>query len=780
MEEREVSLKSSVLNLPVLCTRGLICFPNNEVNIDIARPKSIKSIEASRNKFSDLLFITSQIDPKVEDPTLEDLYQVGTICALKIIRKNDDGSLRAIILATKRAKIVNYYNNSTYPIAEVESLDTFSNNNENESKLLRDLVRRIGDYKRTFSSNINNLIVARLNKGASSEEAIDLLSQLSNIPYDKKQKLLEELDNEKRINKLISYISIESIDNEIENEINKKVRELIDKNQRDFVLREKLRVIKEELGDTPSKGDDIDNIRKLIEENPYPKHIKDRLNDELSRYESMPPASSEAMVIRNYIDWVIKTPWYQKSDINYDINNVENVLNEDHYGLEKIKERILEYLAVQALTKSNKAPILCFVGPPGVGKTSLAQSISRALNRNFVKIALGGVHDEAEIRGHRRTYLGAMPGKIIQSLKKAGTVNPVFLLDEIDKLSSDYKGDPSSALLEVLDPEQNKYFSDNYIEETYDLSEVLFIATANYLEHVPAPLRDRLEIIELSSYTEVEKLNIAKNHLVKKAILNNGLTPKKIKFSDEAITHIIRYYTREAGVRNLERNLTALARKVAVKSIKDSSFKNEKITIKKVKEYLGKEKFDYTSKIKNDQIGVVTGLAWTQAGGDILPIEVTYFEGKGGLTITGSLGDVMKESANIALSYVRSNAKKYNIDPNIFDKINLHIHCPDGATPKDGPSAGVTMTTAIISALTNKKVKSNVGMTGEITLRGLVYPIGGLREKSIAANRSGLKKICIPIENLKDLDEVPEIVKEELEIIPCTTIDDVLNQALVD
>ena len=780
MEEREVSLKSSVLNLPVLCTRGLICFPNNEVNIDIARPKSIKSIEASRNKFSDLLFITSQIDPKVEDPTLEDLYQVGTICALKIIRKNDDGSLRAIILATKRAKIVNYYNNSTYPIAEVESLNTFSNNNENESKLLRDLVRRIGDYKRTFSSNINNMIIARLNKGASSEEAIDLLSQLSNIPYDKKQKLLEELDNEKRINKLISYISMESIDNEIENEINKKVRDSIDKNQRDFVLREKLRVIKEELGDTPSKGDDIDNIRKLIEENPYPKHIKDRLNDELSRYESMPPASSEAMVIRNYIDWVIKTPWYQKSDINYDINNVENVLNEDHYGLEKIKERILEYLAVQALTKSNKAPILCFVGPPGVGKTSLAQSIARALNRNFVKIALGGVHDEAEIRGHRRTYLGAMPGKIIQSLKKAGTVNPVFLLDEIDKLSSDYKGDPSSALLEVLDPEQNKYFSDNYIEETYDLSEVLFIATANYLEHVPAPLRDRLEIIELSSYTEVEKLNIAKNHLVTKAIVNNGLTSRKIKFSDEAITHIIRYYTREAGVRNLERNLTALARKVAVKSIKDNSFKSEKITIKKVKEYLGKEKFDYTSKIKNDQIGVVTGLAWTQAGGDILPIEVTYFEGKGGLTITGSLGDVMKESANIALSYVRANAKKYNIDPNIFDKINLHIHCPDGATPKDGPSAGVTMTTAIISTLTNKKVKSNVGMTGEITLRGLVYPIGGLREKSIAANRSGLKKICIPIENVKDLDEVPDVVKEELEIIPCTTIDDVLNQALVD
>ena len=780
MEERVVDSNSNTLNLPVLCTRGLICFPNNEINIDIARPKSIKAIEAARNKFSDLLFVTTQIDTRVDNPELKDLYTTGTICALKIIRKNDDGSLRAIILATKRGRIKNYYDNSTYPIAEVETLETFSNNIDEESKLLRDLIRRIGDYKRSFSSNVNNMIVTRLNKGASSEEAVDLLSQLSNVPYDKKQQLLEELNNGERIRKLIQFLSIDSIDTEIENEISKKVRETIDKNQREYVLREKLRVIKEELGDTPSKGDDIDNIRKMVEENPYPKHVKERLLDELTRYESMPPASSEAMVIRNYIDWVVKTPWYQKTEINYDINNVENVLNEDHYGLEKIKERILEYLAVQALTKSNKAPILCFVGPPGVGKTSLAQSIARALNRKFVKIALGGVHDEAEIRGHRRTYLGAMPGKIIQSLKKAGVVNPVFLLDEIDKLSSDYKGDPSSALLEVLDPEQNKYFSDNYIEETYDLSEVLFIATANYLEHIPAPLRDRLEIIQLSSYTEIEKLNIARNHLINKAVINNGLTTKKIKFSDEAITHIIRYYTREAGVRNLERNLTALARKVAVKSIKNNSFRQETISIKKVKEYLGKEKFDYTSKIKEDQVGIVTGLAWTQAGGDILPIEVTYFEGKGGLTITGSLGDVMKESANIALSYVRANAKKYNLDPSIFDKINIHIHCPDGATPKDGPSAGVTMTTAIISSLTNKKVKSNIGMTGEITLRGLVYPIGGLREKSIAAHRSGLKKICIPIENVKDLDEVPDIVKEELEIIPCKTIDDVLNQALVD
>ena len=780
MEEREINSVSSVINLPILCTRGLVCFPHNEINIDVARPKSIKVIEAARNKFSDLLFVTSQIDPKVDNPELKDLYRVGSICALKIIRKNDDGSLRAIILATKRARIREYYDSLSYPIVEVETIETQSSNFDEESLLLKDLIRKLGDYKRSFSNNINNIIVSRLNKGASSEEAIDLLSQLSNISFDKKQELLEEIDNSQRIRKLINYLSIDILENEIENEINKKVRESIDKNQREFVLREKMRAIKEELGDTPSKADDVENIRKLIEENPYPEHIKERVLDELNRYESMPPASSEAMVIRNYIDWVVKIPWYQATETNYDLSNVEFVLNEDHYGLEKIKERILEYLAVQALTKSNKAPIICFVGPPGVGKTSLAQSIARALNRKFVKIALGGVHDEAEIRGHRRTYLGAMPGKIIQGLKKAGTINPVFLLDEIDKLSSDYKGDPSSALLEVLDPEQNKYFSDNFIEESYDLSQVLFIATANYLANVPLPLRDRLEIIELSSYTEIEKLNIAKNHLVNKSIINNGLTDKKIKFSDEAIIHIIRYYTREAGVRNLERNLTALARKVAVKSIKNSNFRSEKITIKKVKEYLGKEKFDYTSKVKNDQIGIVTGLAWTQAGGDILPIEVTHFEGKGGLTITGSLGDVMKESATIALSYVRANAKKFGINPEIFDKTNIHIHCPDGATPKDGPSAGVTMTTAIISSLTNRKVNSSVGMTGEITLRGLVYPIGGLREKSIAAHRSGLKKICIPIENLKDLDEVPDIVKQELEIIPCTTIDDVLSHALVN
>ena len=410
MEEKEIHATSNVINLPVLCTRGLVCFPHNEVNLDIARPKSIKVIEVARNKFSDLLFVTSQIDPKVEDPTVDDLYKIGTICALKIIRKNDDGSLRAIILATKRARIRKYYDSTVYPIVEVEVLEQTTSNSEEESNLLRDLVKRISDYKNSFSNNINNLVLVRLNKGASSEEVIDLLGQLSKLPFEKKQELLEELDTSARIKKLINYLSVDVLETEIENEINRKVRESIDKNQREYVLREKMRVIKEELGDTPSKGDDIDNIRKIIEENPFPQHIKDRILDEINRYESMPPASSEAMVIRNYIDWVIKTPWYQKTEINYDLNNVEDVLNQDHYGLEKIKERILEYLAVQALTKSNKAPILCFVGPPGVGKTSLAQSIARALNRKFVKIALGGVHDEAEIRGLRRTYLGAMPG----------------------------------------------------------------------------------------------------------------------------------------------------------------------------------------------------------------------------------------------------------------------------------------------------------------------------------------------------------------------------------
>ena len=539
-----------------------------------------------------------------------------------------------------------------------------------------------------------------------------------------------------------------------------------------------MRAIKEELGDVSSSGDDIEDLKARIEDNPYPKVIKEKALNEIKRYEVVPPASGESGVIRNYLDWLLDVPWWQETTDNDDLNLVEERLNEDHYGLEKVKERILEYLAVKQVTDSLEAPILALVGPPGVGKTSLAKSVARALDREFVKISLGGVRDEAEIRGHRRTYLGALPGRFIQGMKKAGVINPVFLIDEIDKMGADYKGDPSSAMLEVLDPEQNAMFSDHYLEEAYDLSKVLFIATANYLGNIPEPLKDRLEIINLSSYTEEEKLNIAIDHLIAKNLIQNGLKSDQIDLSEEMIRHLIRHYTREAGVRQLDRVISSICRKSILAITKD---KEEKVTITKelIEDWLGPEQFEYGVKEKKDQIGVVTGLAYTQYGGDILPIEVTTFEGKGKLIITGQLGDVMKESAEIAIGYVKTNAKKFEIDPKFFEKHDIHIHVPEGAVPKDGPSAGITLTTALVSVLTNKPVLSSVAMTGEVTLRGNVLPIGGLKEKTLAAYRSGITKILIPKKNEKDLHEIPDVVKEAIEIVSVETMEEVLEGALV-
>ena len=552
----------------------------------------------------------------------------------------------------------------------------------------------------------------------------------------------------------------------------------LDNSQKEYILREKIRLIKEELGDSVPKEDDAESIREELQKNPYPQYVKDKIEEELRRFETMPAASAESNVVRTYIDWMLKVPWYQETKDVEDIQKVEDVLNADHYGLEKVKERIVEHLAVKQMTQNLKAPIICLAGPPGVGKTSLAKSIARALERKFVKASLGGVKDEAEVRGHRRTYLGSMPGRIIQSMKKAGVINPVFLLDEIDKMSSDYKGDPTSAMLEVLDPEQNNQFSDNYLEEPYDLSKVLFIATANDLGNIPGPLRDRLEIIELSSYTEQEKLMIAKNHLIKKQLGMHGLTSEQLTFEDEAIMKIIRHYTREAGVRDLERLIAKVCRKVVLIILKD---KQSKITVvaKELENYLGKAPFEHTKKLDHDQIGVVTGMAYTQFGGDILPIEVNHFDGSGKFVITGQLGDVMKESASIALDYMKANKVKYGLEDVKFDKEDIHIHVPEGAVKKDGPSAGVTLTTAIYSALKNKPVRSDVAMTGEITLRGNVLAIGGLKEKSISAHRSGIKKIIIPKDNAKDIEDIPESVREELEIVLADHIDTVLEHALV-
>ena len=565
--------------------------------------------------------------------------------------------------------------------------------------------------------------------------------------------------------------------NEIENSINNRVKKSIDENQKEFYLREKLKAIKEELGDAPNGEDEVERFRSMIKDNPYPQNVKDKLTEELARYEMMPSTSPEANVVRTYLDWMTKLPWFEMTEDNQDITKVEEILDEDHFGLKKPKERIVEQLAVKQMTQSLKAPIICLVGPPGVGKTSISKSIARALDRKFVKISLGGVTDESEIRGHRRTYLGSMPGRIIQGMKKAGVMNPVFLLDEIDKMASDYKGDPTSAMLEVLDPEQNSMFSDNYIEEPYDLSQVLFIATANDLGGIPEPLRDRLEIIELSSYTEQEKLMIAKDHLIKKELKNHGLTDEQLTITDDALMYIIRHYTREAGVRQLERLIAAICRKSVLKILKKTT-DHVAVEVNDLEELLGKAPFDHTKKQPKPQVGVVTGLAWTQFGGDILPIEVNHFKGSGKFIVTGQLGDVMKESASIALDYLKAHADKYSLKDIDFDKQDIHIHVPEGAVKKDGPSAGVTLTTAIYSAFTQKPVRDDVAMTGEVTLTGNVLPIGGLKEKSISAHRSGIHTIIIPKDNAKDIDDIPESVRNDLTIITADHIDTVLENAL--
>lgn len=768
--------KKMTIHVPVIATRGVVVFPNQEMLIEVGRSKSIAAIEEARTNFDQHVFVVCQRDIEVDEPTVEDLYTVGTFCRIHSVR-NRDGALRVTFEGLERANLVELTDTEEMFFAEIEPLADEAGNQLEEMAL----VRRVSKSYEEIASNVQafpNEVITQLSSGISASELADQFANYFPMPYDHKQKLLEELNINQRLLMILREIETERQLNAIEGDISQKVKERIDENQKEYFLREKMRVIKEELGDVSNKDEDTENIRKKLAEEPYPQAIKDKITEELARYEMLTASSGEAGVIRTYIDWLIKLPWWQETQDCADLAQVEAILNEDHYGLEKVKERILEYLAVKQMTNSLKAPILCLYGPPGVGKTSLGKSVARALGRKFVKISLGGVKEEAEIRGHRRTYLGSMPGRIIQSMKKAGVVNPVMLIDEIDKMASDYKGDPSSAMLEVLDPEQNKMFSDHYIEESYDLSKVLFIATANYLENIPPALRDRLELISLSSYTEEDKVHIAKAHLVPKQIYENGLNEKQFKINEEVLIYVIRHYTREAGVRQLERVIAHLCRKSVLAILKDGK-KSITVTKKLVNEWLGKEQFDYGAKEKKDQVGVVTGLAYTSFGGDIMPIEVTHFEGKGKFIITGQLGDVMKESCSIALGYVKANAAKYKIDPSFFEKNDIHIHVPEGAVPKDGPSAGVTLTTAIISMITNQKVYKDIAMTGEITLRGQVLPIGGLKEKSIAAHRSGIKTICFPKGNVKDLDDVPESVKKDIRYVPCSSIEDVLKEALV-
>jgi len=764
------------LNIPVIATRGVLIFPGQEVMIEVGREKSISAVEEAMAYFDGQVFIVSQKDVLVDDPHSQDLFTMGTLCRIKTTKKKE-GFLRVTFVGVQRASIIRLSEDDRMLFATVKPEVNVQGDNLEEMALVRQIAKGLEQIT-NIGQSFPPEIFSQLTKGVSAEQLSDQVAQYFPMNLDERQGLLEELVLNQRLLLIISNLKKEKELTNIEQGINEKVRERIEENQREYYLREKLRAIKEELGDVPNSTDDMETLRRLVEDNPYPANIKAKALEEIQRYEMLPSSSGESGVIRTYLDWLLNVPWWQESQDNEDLVAVRAVLDHDHYGLEKVKDRIMEYLAVKTMTKSLNAPILCLVGPPGVGKTSLAKSIANALNRNFVKASLGGVRDEAEIRGHRRTYLGSLPGRVIQGMKKAGVVNPIFLIDEIDKMSSDYKGDPSSAMLEVLDPEQNSMFSDHYLEEPYDLSKVMFIATANYLEDIPAALRDRLEIIHLSSYTEDEKVNIAVHHLIPKQSALNGLKPKQFNIADKVVLHIIRNYTREAGVRQLERHLAALCRKSVLGILRDGK-KTITVTDKLMMEWLGKEIFEYGKKEKTDQIGVVTGLAYTSFGGDVLPVEVTSFEGKGRLIVTGQLGEVMKESTEIALGYVKSNAKKYGIDPKFFESNDIHIHVPEGAVPKDGPSAGITLTTALVSALTHIPVYSDLAMTGEVTLRGNVLPIGGLKEKSLAAHRVGITKILIPKMNAKDLDELPKIVKDNIVFVPVETMEQVLKEALV-
>ncbi|MBK2402921.1 endopeptidase La [Erysipelothrix sp. strain 2 (EsS2-6-Brazil)] len=771
-----MSEKNITISVPVVATRGVIVFPEQEIMIEVGRHKSMNAIDEAEKFFNGQVVLVSQKDILVDDPRQDELFEYGSLVNIKAVKRKQ-GFLRVTFTGLKRVKIDTLNDDGRMLFGAVTSLDDIIGEENEEMALVRRITNEIEQVS-VQNITIPTEIVNQLTMGVSASQLSDQFAQYFPLQLERKQELLEELSVNERLLMIIEEIQREHTLAQIENTINEKVKDRVEENQREYYLREKMRAIREELGDVSDIGEDSDEFREMIENNPYPEYVKEKAMEELRRYEMLPQASGESGVVRSYLEWLLKTPWWQQTEDIKDLNLVREKLDDDHFGLDKVKDRIMEYLAVKEMTGNLEAPIICLVGPPGVGKTSLAKSIADSLDREFVKASVGGVRDEAEIRGHRRTYLGSLPGRIIQGMKKAGVVNPVFLIDEIDKMASDYKGDPSSAMLEVLDPEQNKMFSDNYLEEPYDLSNVMFVATANYLGDIPEALRDRLEIIQLSSYTEEEKLNIAKEHLIPKQLESNGLKKSQFRMSDAQLRYVIRHYTREAGVRQLERVIASLCRKTVLAILKDGK---KTITINKdlITEWLGQIIFEYGQKEKKDQVGVVTGLAYTQFGGDVLPIEVTTYEGKGRLVVTGQLGDVMKESAEIAMGYVKSHARSLNIAPDFFEKHDVQVHVPEGAVPKDGPSAGVTFTTALISALTENKVRANLAMTGEITLRGNVLPIGGLKEKSLAAHRVGINRIVIPKLNEKDLAEVPDVVKESVTFIPCETIDEVLKEALI-
>ena len=766
--------------LPLIPLRGLAIFPYMILNFDIGREKSLKALDQAMLE-DELVFLTSQMEAEVDEPTIEDFYHVGTICKVKQVIKLPGDTVRVLVEGVSRGKVKEIDEEDGYFKAVVEEI-IYDQENAEEDVEVEAFVRNVFDAFEEYiniGNRVSPEILVSLGDIENVDRFIDTVAANIFLKAAQKQEILEEFDIVKRLELLYSIL-LEEIDIlKIEKKITLRVKKQMNKVQKEYYLREQLKAIQKELGEDEDVTSEVEEYKEKLRKIKAPKETKEKIEKEINKFSRISPQSPDSSVSRTYLDTIFSLPWNKETRDKLDLKNAKEILDEQHYGLEKVKDRILEYLAIRKLSKSLKGPIVCLVGPPGVGKTSIAKSIAEALGKKFVRISLGGVRDEAEIRGHRRTYVGSIPGRIINGIKEAQTKNPVFLLDEIDKMAADYKGDPSSAMLEVLDPEQNKTFVDHYLEVPFDLSKILFVTTANSLSTIPGPLLDRMEIIEVSGYIEEEKLNIAQKYLLPKQIKENGLEEGFITIEESAMRDIINYYTREAGVRTLERTIGKVCRKIAKKFVEDPSLEGVVVTSKDLEEYLGRDKYLYDLAGTKPEIGIVTGLAWTSVGGVTLPVEVNVLKGKGQVVLTGSLGDVMKESAQTGISYIRSIADKFDIDQDFYKTEDIHIHCPEGATPKDGPSAGVTMATAVISALTKIPVRCDVAMTGEITLRGRVMVVGGVKEKVLAAHRAGIKKVLIPRECDAQLDEIPENVKEKLEIVLVDHMDQVLEHALV-